>query len=80
MHPTPVTPTVYPSETYNFDTRLLEDAARPELHSIIGDVAYDAASCLVPIEPDTAPSLDRPGFACYISTTTGTPILIATGV
>jgi type IV secretion system protein VirD4 len=42
----------YPSETYNFNTRLLEVAAQPELHGIVGEVAYDAASYLVPIDPD----------------------------
>jgi type IV secretion system protein VirD4 len=42
----------YPTETYNFNTRLLEVAARPELKSIVGEVAYDAASYLVPIDPD----------------------------
>jgi type IV secretion system protein VirD4 len=43
----------YPSETYNLNTRLLEVAARPELRSIVGEAAYDAASYLVPIDPDT---------------------------
>lgn len=42
----------YPSESYNFNTRLLEVAARPELRQIVGEVAYDAASYLVPIDPD----------------------------
>lgn len=43
----------YPSETYNLNTRLLEVAARPELRSIVGEAAYDSASYLVPIDPDT---------------------------
>ena len=42
----------YPGETYNFNTRLLEVARRPELHGILGEAAYDAASYLVPIDPD----------------------------
>jgi type IV secretion system protein VirD4 len=42
----------YPSETYNFNTRLLEVAARRELRGIVGEAAYDAASYLVPIDPD----------------------------
>lgn len=42
----------YPSETYNFNTRLLEVAAQPALHPIVGDIAYDAASYLVPIDPN----------------------------
>lgn len=42
----------YPSETYNFNTRLLEVAARPELASIVWDAAYDAASYLVPVDPN----------------------------
>lgn len=44
----------YPSETYNFNTRLLEVAARPELRSIVGEVAYDCASYLVPVDPNPA--------------------------
>jgi type IV secretion system protein VirD4 len=42
----------YPSETYNINTRLLEIAARPELHQIVGEAAMDAASYLVPVDPD----------------------------
>lgn len=44
----------YPSESYNFNTRLLEIAKRPELRSIVGETAYDAASYLVPIDPNPA--------------------------
>lgn len=43
----------YPGETYNFNTRLLEIAARPELRPIVGEAAYDAASYLVPIDADS---------------------------
>lgn len=42
----------YPGETFNFNTRLLEVAARPELHGIVAEAAYDAASYVVPIDPD----------------------------
>lgn len=42
----------YPTETFNFNTRLLEVAAQPALRSIVGEAAYDAASYLVPIDPD----------------------------
>lgn len=42
----------YPSETYNFNTRLLEVAAKPELRPLVGEAAYDCASYLVPIDPD----------------------------
>lgn len=42
----------YPTESYNFNTRLLEVAAQPELHSIVGEAANDAASYLVLIDPD----------------------------
>lgn len=42
----------YPSESFNFNTRLLELAARPELHALVGEAAYDAASYLVPVDPD----------------------------
>jgi type IV secretion system protein VirD4 len=42
----------YPGETYNFNTRLLEVAKRPELRGIVGEIAYDCASYLVPIDPD----------------------------
>ena len=41
----------YPSETYNPNTRLLEVAARPPLRSLVGEVASDAASHLVPVDP-----------------------------
>ncbi len=44
----------YPSETYNINTRLLEIAARPELRSLAGEAAYDAASFLVPVDPNPA--------------------------
>lgn len=43
----------YPAETFNFNTRLLEVAAVPELRGIVGEVAYDAASYLVPVDPDS---------------------------
>jgi len=42
------------SETFNINTRLLEIAARPELRPLVGDVAYDAASYLVPVDPNPA--------------------------
>ena len=44
----------YPSESFNFNTRLLEIAARPELAPLVNDAAYDAASFLVPIDPNPA--------------------------
>lgn len=44
----------YPGETFNFNTRLLEIARRPALRAIVGDVAYDAASFLFPIDPNPA--------------------------
>lgn len=44
----------YPGESFNFNTRLLEIAARPELRSLVHDAAYDAASYHVPI--DTHPT------------------------
>lgn len=44
----------YPSETFNFNTRLLEVAAQPALRSIVGEAAYDAASYLVPVDPNPA--------------------------
>jgi type IV secretion system protein VirD4 len=42
----------YPGERFNFNTRLLEVAEQPALRSIVGEVAYDCASYLVPIDPD----------------------------
>lgn len=42
----------YPSETFHINTRLLEIAARPELKPIVGEAAYDAASYLIPIDPN----------------------------
>lgn len=44
----------YPSETFNFNTRLLEVAAQPALRSIVGEAVYDAASYLVPVDPNPA--------------------------
>lgn len=44
----------YPSESFNFNTRLLEVAARPELRTIVSETAYDCASYLVPIDPNPA--------------------------
>ena len=43
----------YPSESYNINTRLLETAANPVLRGIVGEAAYDAASFLVPQDPDS---------------------------
>jgi type IV secretion system protein VirD4 len=43
----------YPSESYNINTRLLETAANPALRGIVGEAAYDAASFLVPQDPDS---------------------------
>lgn len=42
----------YPSETYNINTRVLEVAAQPALQSLLYDAALDAASYLVPVDPD----------------------------
>ena len=44
----------YPSQSFNFNTRLLEVAARPALRPLVWDAAYDAASYLVPIDPNPA--------------------------
>lgn len=44
----------YPSETYNINTRLLETARIPELRSIVGDAAYDAARFVIPVSPNSA--------------------------
>jgi type IV secretion system protein VirD4 len=42
----------YPSESYNFNTKLVEAAKTPLLRSTLWDVAYDCASYLVPVDPD----------------------------
>lgn len=42
----------YPSESFNINTRLLEVAARPALRPLLYDAALDAASYLVPVDPD----------------------------
>jgi len=44
----------YPSESFNINTRLLETAARPELREVVGEAAQDAASFLIPIDPNPA--------------------------
>lgn len=63
----------YPSETYNFNTRLLEVAARPELLPIVGEAAYDSASYLVPVDPNPAHRWigqgTRTAFALYYEIT-----------
>lgn len=41
----------YPSETFNFNTRLIEVAGKPALRPIVGEAAYDAASYLIPVDP-----------------------------
>lgn len=42
----------YPSESFNFNTRLLEIAQNPALRSLVWEAAYDAASYLVPVDPN----------------------------
>lgn len=44
----------YPSESYNLNTRLLEIAAQPALRPLVWDAAYDAASYLIPVDPNPA--------------------------
>lgn len=44
----------YSSESYNLNTRLLEIAAKPALRPLVWDAAYDAASYLVPVDPNPA--------------------------
>ncbi len=44
----------YPSETFNLNTRLLEIASKPALRPIVWEAAYDAASYLVPVDPNPA--------------------------
>jgi len=44
----------YPSACYNFNTRLLDIAARPALRQLVAEAAYDAASFHVPIDPNPA--------------------------
>ena len=44
----------YPSECYNINSRVLEIAAMPALDDILGEAAYDAASYLVPLDPNPA--------------------------
>ena len=63
----------YPSESYNFNTRLLEVAARRELRPIVGEAAYDSASYLVPVDPNPAHRWigqgTRTAFALYYEIT-----------
>jgi len=44
----------YPSESYNPNTRLMEIASNPALRSLVWEAAYDAASYLVPVDPNPA--------------------------
>jgi type IV secretion system protein VirD4 len=63
----------YPSETYNFNTRVLELAKRPELRAIVAEAAYDAACYLVPVDPGSTHRWVgqgvRTAFALYNKTT-----------
>lgn len=43
----------YDSESYNINTRVIETARNPRLRGIVGEAAYDAASFLVPVNPDS---------------------------
>ena len=44
----------YPGESFNFNTRLLEVAARPELSDLVWEAAYDSASYIIPVDPNPA--------------------------
>ena len=44
----------YPSESFNFNTRLLDIAAIPDLRANVWDAAYDAASYHIPVDPNPA--------------------------
>ena len=60
----------YPSESYNFNTRLIELARRPELRALVVEAAFDAAKYLVPIDPNPAHQWIgqgvRTAFALYL--------------
>lgn len=63
----------YPTETFNFNTRLLEVAASPALRPLVNQAAYDSASYLVPVDPDSRSKWIGQGvrtcFALYNKTT-----------
>lgn len=63
----------FPSESYNFNTRLLEIARRPELRALVGEAAFDAAKYLVPVDPNPAHQWIGQGvrsmFALYLKIT-----------
>jgi len=44
----------YPSERFNLNTQLLEVASKPALRPLVWEAAYDAASYLVPVDPNPA--------------------------
>lgn len=44
----------YPSESFNFNTRLLAITSKPALRPLVWQAAYDAASYLVPVDPNPA--------------------------
>lgn len=44
----------YPSESFNLNTRVMEIASRPALRPLVWEAAYDAASYLVPVDPNPA--------------------------
>ncbi|WP_449411284.1 type IV secretory system conjugative DNA transfer family protein [Methylobacterium komagatae] len=43
----------YDTESYNINTRVIETARNPKLRGIVGEAASDAASFLVPVNPDS---------------------------
>jgi len=57
----------YPSESYNFNTRLLAIAKQPRLRALVGEVAYDTASYLVPINPDGGATWVGQGVRTYFA-------------
>jgi type IV secretion system protein VirD4 len=69
----------YPTETYNPFTRLLEIAAIPALHPLLNEAAYDSASYLVPLDPDTRNRWIgqgvRTAFALYLKIAGSCPVL-----
>lgn len=63
----------YPSESYNICTRVIEVARNPALHIILRQAAYDAASYLVPVDPEPRNRWIgqnvRTAFALYLKAT-----------
>lgn len=70
----------YPTESYNPNTRLLEVAADRNLHLLLGEAAYDAASFLIPIDPNPNSRWIGQGVRTMVATYYTVAALLPSGI